>query len=296
MSNTIQASDLEFTPTGEGLGLEVRGLSLSGEPTEDVVTLLKLKLAESGVLIFRDQEVSEQEQLRFTRCFGETQGHPILGVGGSNPNPDADPEVFYLTNAVEGYQYENADEKEKKKNRGEMAPSKSHPERERGELGWHTDLQYMPEPQVYSLLFGIETPKEGAETEWANLTAAYDALSDEMKEKLAPLGVIHWYSRRIPQVTHPAVRTHPITGRKALYISPGLSRLIEGWGEEESKALIREISEHSTQRQFTYVHKWKPGDALMWDNRCTLHRRHGFDIKQRRIVRRTQTVGEPVVA
>ena len=93
MSNTIQASDLEFTPTGEGLGLEVSGLSLSDEPTEEVVKLLKLKLAESGVLIFRDQEVSEQEQLGFTRCFGETQGHPLPGVGGSNPNSDADPEV-----------------------------------------------------------------------------------------------------------------------------------------------------------------------------------------------------------
>lgn len=297
MTSPIEASTLEFIPTNEGLGLEVPGIDLRSQPSEEAVELLKLKLAESGVLVFRNQDLSEEDQLSFTRAFGETQGHPVLGVGGSNPNSDASPEVFYLTNAIEGFEYENADPKEKDRNRAApaamMASKKASAN---GELGWHSDLSYMPEPQVYSLLYGIETPDEGAETEWTSMTAAYDALSDDMKEKLAGLGVIHWYTRRIPAVTHPAVRTHPITGRKALYVSPDLSRLVDGWSDEEGKALIRELAQHATQRKFTYVHRWSPGDAIMWDNRCTMHRRRGFDTKKRRVMRRTQTVGEPVVA
>lgn len=293
---TIEVKDLKFTPTGEGLGLVVEGADLRAELSKETTELLKQKLAESGVLIFHGQDLSEEEQVRFVRAFGETQGHPVPGIGGSNPNPDTNPEVFYLTNAVEGYEYEDADNREKERNKKRARGMDMKSGLGQGELGWHSDLQYMPEPQVYSLLYGIETPDVGAETEWNNMTAAYDALSDEMKEKLAGLKVIHWFTRRIPAVTHPAVRTHPITGRKALYVSPGLSRLVEGWDDEEGKALIRELSEHATQRRFTYVHKWTPRDVLMWDNRCTMHRRRGFDTTKRRIMRRAQTVGEPVVA
>jgi alpha-ketoglutarate-dependent taurine dioxygenase len=150
------------------------------------------------------------------------------------------------------------------------------------------------EPQVYSLLFAVEIPDEGGETEYCNLTAAYEALDPELKRQLAPLRAVHAFVRRIPPVVHPVVRTHPISGRKALFVSPGLTRSIEGMDEAESKVLLARLFEHSTEERFCWKHRWQVGDALMWDNRCTMHRRHRFDTTQRRIVRRTQTIGEPV--
>lgn len=287
----------ELVPTGQGTGLEVRGISLHTPPPPEAVELLKQSLAEEGVLVFRNQEgLSEEQQLAFTRAFGETQGHPVPGVGGLNPTADSSPEVFYLTHGVDGHDAADAAEAERVRNRERARGERPKGGIGEGELNWHTDLQYMPEPQVYSLLYGVEVPDEGGETEWCNLTRAYEALSEAMKVKLIGLKAVHWFTRRIPPVSHPVVRVHPMTQKKTLYVSPGLSRLIEGWDDDEGKALIRELSEHETQPQFCYVHSWQPHDALMWDNRCTLHRRRGFDTTQRRIVRRTQTVGEPVIA
>lgn len=163
-----------------------------------------------------------------------------------------------------------------------------------GTLGWHTDLEYMPEPQVYSVLYGLEIPSQGGETEWCDLTAAYEALDEETKDRVQSWQVVRWYTRRIPQVSHPAVRRHPITGKRNLYVSPSLCRYIEGMDQEEGKGLILDMVKHATQPRFCYVHKWREGDVLVWDNLCTLHRRHGFDVQERRVVRRSQTIGEPV--
>lgn len=273
---------IEFIPTTGGAGLEVGGVNLAEEPSEELVQLFKQKMAEHGLLIFHDQDLSEEQQLRFTRSFGETIGHPLPGVGGTNPEENASPEVFYLTNAID-----DSYEKEKKeKKRGSSD----------GSLGWHSDLQYMPEPQVYSVLFGVEVPPEGGETEYCNMKAAYDALDDTTKEKIANLEATHWFTRKIPAVTHPVVRAHPLDGSKSLYVSPGLTRLIEGMEKEDGATLLQELCEHATQPRFCWAHRWKQNDVLMWDNRCTMHRRLPFDITQRRIVRRTQTAGEPVLA
>lgn len=291
-----QTGSVELLSSGQGTGLEVRGVSLKKVPAPETVALLKQKLAEEGVLVFREQaDLSEQEQLAFTRALGETQGHPVPGVGGFNPVENADPHVFYLTNAVEGYNPENADTKEIRRNQERAKRRREKGGIGEGELAWHTDLQYMPEPQVYSLLYGIEVPAQGGETEWCNMIRAYAALPEETKERIEGLRAIHWFTRRIPPVTHPVVRKHPISGAKALYVSPGLSRRIEGWDEEEGKALIRDLADHATRSEFCYLHDWRPGDAVLWDNRCTMHRRRGFDTAQRRIVRRTQTTGEPVI-
>ena len=278
MAQTTAAKNLEFISSGSGtLGLEVRGLDLRDTPAPEVVDVLKKKLADHGVLLFRDQELTEEQQLRFTECFGETIGHPLPGVGGGDEAKEAGAKFFYLTNDPD------KDPMTEKKTIGD------------GALGWHSDLQYMTEPQVYSMLYGVEVPGEGGETEYCDMIAAYEALDDAMKERLAQLEVIHWFTRKIPPVTHPAVRTHPVNGKKALYVSPGLSRLVEGMEEEEGKALLKELCDHATQEQFCWAHSWRPGDVLMWDNRNTMHQRRGFDLKERRVVRRTQTQGEAVI-
>ena len=287
---------MEFIPTGQGTGAEVRGVSLKDPLPPAVADRIRIKLAEEGVLLFRGQtDVTEGEQLAFTEAFGSTQGQPLPGVGGFDPVENAHPHTLYLTHGIDGFNPADASAKERARNDTRAAENRNKGGVGEGELGWHTDLQYMPEPQVYSLLYGIEVPAEGGETEWCNMTHAYAGLDDGTKERLGELFAIHWYSRRIPPVRHPVVRLHPITRARALYVSPGLSRLIDGWQDDEGKALIHRLAEHATQPQYCYLHEWRQGDALMWDNRCTMHRRRGFDTRQTRVVRRTQTSGEAVI-
>ncbi|MEE2778581.1 MAG: TauD/TfdA family dioxygenase [Acidobacteriota bacterium] len=296
MTQASIASEVEFLSLGQGTGIQVRGLSLKEVPSAGLVDLLRIELAKEGVLLFRDQEdVSEEEQIAFTAAFGSTQGHPLPGVGGFDPVENAHPHTFYLTHGIEGYNPQDAAANERKRNEERAENKHDKGGIGEGELGWHTDLQYMPEPQVYSLLYGIEVPEGGGETEWCNMSLAYDGLEEATKERIAGLKAIHWYSRRIPPVLHPVVRLHPITRAKTLYVSPGLSRLIDGWQDDDGKALIQELAEHATQPRFCYLHEWRRGDALMWDNRCTMHRRRSFDTSQTRVVRRTQTEGEAVI-
>ena len=277
--------------------MEVHAFDLRQPIAEATIVALKMLLAEQGVLVFRSQnDLTEQQQIAFTHVFGETQGHPLPGIGGVNPDSNASDQVFYLTNAVDGYVTKGAGhQKHRRQPTGikEKNPSISPGD---GELAWHSDLQYMPEPQVYSVLYAIEVPKEGGDTEWCNMSAAYAALDEATKQTIDGLRSVNWLTRRLAPVTHPVVRLHPLTGAPALYASPGLSRYIEGWDEREGRELIEKLAAHATRPEFCYRHTWQSGDVIMWDNRVTMHRRHSFDLAQRRIVRRTQTIGEAVVA
>ncbi|MEO8558471.1 MAG: TauD/TfdA family dioxygenase [Rhodospirillales bacterium] len=292
-------NDFSLVPTGQGTGMKVCGISLRDPLPDNLVTRLKTELAVQGVLIFSGQkDLTEEEQLRFTRAFGETFGHPLPGIGGKNPVKDTNQQVFYLTNAVDGgdtkagsWQQKPNAESHSYKREGNTSISRSD-----GELAWHSDLQYMPEPQVYSVLYGMKIPRQGGETEWCNMTLAYATLDDATKRQIEGLQSINWLTRKIAPVTHPVVRVHPLTGERALYVSPGLSRYIAGWDEEKGRQLIRKLTDHATRPEFCYSHSWTPGDVIMWDNRVTMHRRKGFDLSERRVMRRTQTIGEVVIA
>ncbi|MBT4486747.1 MAG: TauD/TfdA family dioxygenase [Rhodospirillaceae bacterium] len=293
------AAKLDFRPTGQGTGAHVRGLNLREPVPEDVIVMLKAELATQGVLVVRGQaDLTEAEQIAFTASLGQTQGHPLPGIGGANPLDNASDLVFYLTNAIDGSEAKSPSDQrhEKHHQAGDKREKNPSINPGGGELAWHSDLQYMPEPQVYSVLYGIEIPASGGETEWCNMTLAYAALDEESKREIEGLRSVNWLSRKLEPACHPVVRIHPATGARALYVSPGLSRYIEGWDEAEGRALIGRLAEHATQPAFCYRHQWQPGDVTMWDNRVTMHRRHGFDLAERRIVRRTQTVGEAVIA
>jgi alpha-ketoglutarate-dependent taurine dioxygenase len=231
-------------------------------------------MARWGVLLVRGSEIDEAQQLEFTRALGEITGHRLGRIGGRPPE-GADPNVFYLSH--------------------EPVPEPEMAGADEGSLGWHTDLEYMTEPQVYSVLCGVEVPAQGGETEYANLGAAYDALDEATRRQVDGLRAERRFTRRLPPVVHPLVRVLPGLGRRTLYLSPGLTRKIEGWDEPESGALLRRLFAHVTEERFCWRHRWRKGDVLLWDNRLTIHRRHPFDPRQRRVVRRTQTVGEPVV-
>lgn len=270
-------SHFEIRPNSIGTGAEVVGLDLRQTQSAEVIDALKGAMAEHGVLRIRDQELGEREQVAFAAQLGDPIGHPAPRVGGKRPEGAQSEQVFYITHSV--------DETQSEQERNTAA----------AEAFWHTDLEYMPEPQVYSLLYAVEVPPRGGETEFCSLTRVYEALSASTKERIAGLRAIHWYIRSIPAVRHPLVRVHPLTGKKSLFATPGLTRLVDGMDEAEGKELLRELFEVSTERRFVWQQQWRNGDAILWDNRCTMHRRLALDPYARRILRRSQTAGEPVL-
>jgi taurine dioxygenase len=175
---------------------------------------------------------------------------------------------------------------------------------------WHSDMSYLPRPMLGSMLYGVECPPEGADTEFASMPAAYDALPEDLRSRLETLRGVHDYAwhyatylthrkplteaekAQAPAVTHPAIRTHPVSGRRAIYVSEGLTRTMAGLPEDEGRRLVLEVSRFATRPQFVYRHKWKVGDLVFWDNRSTMHRATEFDDRFRRLMRRTTVEGD----
>ncbi|MEZ5738854.1 MAG: TauD/TfdA family dioxygenase [Burkholderiaceae bacterium] len=178
---------------------------------------------------------------------------------------------------------------------------------------WHSDVSYKARPPIGSLLHGIEVPPEGGDTLYADMCGAYEALSDEMKARLAGLRATHSYVQRyeamsaddperpqltaqqlaeVPAVSHPVVRTNPESGRKALYINEGFTVAIEGLPQHEGRALLDELFTHSTDERFRYRHRWQAGDLVIWDNRTTMHCATAYDRRHARNLHRTTIVGD----
>jgi alpha-ketoglutarate-dependent taurine dioxygenase len=175
-----------------------------------------------------------------------------------------------------------------------------------GNYSWHSDKSYMPRPSLATLLYAVQLPPEGGDTEFANMQAAYEALPDAQKKDLGTLRVFHsWERSRLksgsrpateeekrdaPPVVHPLVRTHPATGRKVLYHASH----VEGWPVDRGEALLSALLEFATQEQFVYRHRWQSGDMVMWDNRCLVHRAvANFEIDQHaRVLNRTVVRGD----
>jgi alpha-ketoglutarate-dependent 2,4-dichlorophenoxyacetate dioxygenase len=176
---------------------------------------------------------------------------------------------------------------------------------------WHSDSSFKPVPATYSLLSGRVVVDQGGETEFADMRAAYDALEDETKTEIQDLICEHslLYSRAtlgftdlteaerstMRPVRQALVRTHPISGRKSVYLASHIGKVI-GWPVPEGMAYIRDLMEHATQRRFVYAHRWQPFDLVMWDNRCTMHRARRYDSTQVRDMRRTTVAGTEMTA
>ena len=149
---------------------------------------------------------------------------------------------------------------------------------------WHTDDSFMREPCSLTMLYGVVVPSKGGDTQFTNMYAAYDGLPTATRQRIADLRVVHkWESTRkrnvvatlpkaLPDAVHPLVRTHPETGRKTLYLNPNRMEEIVGMARAESDALLDDLIEHATQPQYQYRHKWRRGDIVIWDNRCTMHK------------------------
>lgn len=263
---------------------EVSNVDLSKSLSEEAFQKILSAFHEHSVIVFRGQNITPDQHVDFSRRFGEVEVHHLSDY----TLPDHS-EVFVLANI----------------------PVAGKPMASKGGQRWHSDMSYIAEPSLGSLLYGVECPTEGADTHFASMYAAYDALSADMEERLSGLRAVHdrvynwerFYKHRppltdeqkakVPPVEHPVVRTHPVTGRKALYISASLISHVIGMEEEEGRRLMEELVEFATQPEFTYAHKWSAGDLVFWDNRCTMHKATSFDEeKYRRVMYRTTIKGD----
>jgi len=265
----------------------VLGLDLARPLSIDDFDRLYLAHLEHHVLVFRDQTFSPQQQVEFSRRFGPLQIHVLrqFQLAGH-------PEVLVISNIRENGQPIGL-----------------------GDAGhfWHSDLSYKAVPSLGSMLHAQELPSEGGDTLFANQHAAYDALPGRLKREIEGLRAEHSYlakyeelRRRNPwrpaltqaqiievvPAVHPVVRTHPETGRRALFVSEHFTTRILDVPEERSRALLDELFAHSTRPEFVYRHQWQPRDMVFWDNRSLMHLATDFPQDQRRKLYRTTIEGD----
>jgi len=255
---------------------EIGDVDLSQPLTTEEVASIKQAFWDYAVLIFPGQDLTEQQHLTFARHIGPLETN--LFTINKNAKFRVPPELIDVSNITLNNEIWGAQSRMRQFNMGNRL--------------WHTDSSFKYLPARASLLYALVIPPVGGHTEFADLRAAYDALSENMKRRLKGLIAEHSlaYSRAktgfsdftdaeqttLPPVPQVVVRTIPENGRKSLYIASHAGR-IQGMPEEEGRALIDELLTHATQRQFVYTHRWRVHDLVMWDNRCTMHRGADFD-------------------
>ena len=275
------------------LGAEIRGVDM-GRPL-DAATFKAVHDAwmEHLVLVFSDQHITDEQHVAFTTYFGE-------------------PEIFHQDiikskRTKEIFRLANVDED------GQLIPPK-HATLKQIALAqmWHTDSSYKPKPCVGALLHGLEVSRTGGQTRFTNMYAVWDELPESLKRQVRGRKARHDFGNlarladirkptaeeeaAMPPVWQPMVRTHPVTGRTSLYISPIYNDQIEGMADADAVKLIAELTEFSGQEKFVYSHWWAPDDVVMWDNRCTMHQVTPHDPAERRIMHRTTIEGVDLVA
>jgi len=283
---------IEENPTirslSDVLGAEIIGYDFARPMTAARCAAVRDALLTYQLLVFRDAEVSEEQHIAFSEPFGELQVHVLDQYVARR-----DPRLLTLTNLDD-----------------DGKPKGEHPDP--GSAIWHTDGSWSRRRGVVTTLYGLRLPKSGGDTFFANMYAAYDALSSAMKRRLEGLRAVHNldYSRRLtgakqqmteeqkraaPPVEHPIIRIHPETGRKTIYLGEHASH-IAGMPLEEGRALVKQINAHATEPRFVYRHRWRLHDFVLWDNRCLVHSATDFDwMNDVRLMRRT-TVIEPSTA
>ena len=286
---------MHIRPISPLFGAEIVEVDLSGKLDDATFSSIEAAYSEHAVLLFRGQQMTDEQHVDFSRRLGELEVHVLREF--SKPEH---PEVYVLSNIVEN---------------GKPIGIKD------AVSYWHTDLSYTKSPSRGSILYSIEVPHAAdgtplGDTEFASTAAAYDNLSEEMKAKLQDLKAVHRFwdryisSRKgagievvisderragLPDVVQPVIRTHSMTGRKSIYVNEGFTVGIVGMSDNESRALLEKLYAHCTQAKFRYRHKWRVGDVVMWDNCTTVHRLNvDFALPQRRLMQRTTLVGSEV--
>jgi taurine dioxygenase len=267
---------ITLSPLTDAIGAEVKGLDVGNIGKEDAKAVYEAWL-KHHVLVVRGPIVSEEALIEFGKCFGPLENARLRSPLAIRP------EIMVISNIRENGQTVG-----------------SLPD---GELNFHFDRIHQKVPNKAGVLQAIEIPDAGGDTMFSSMSRAYDTLPEKMKKRLEGLSALNTYeygttdagkkqlSDSAQTAVHPVVRTIPETGRKALYICRLMTDRIIGMPEDESRALLDELCDHVEKPEFTYSHRWTPGDILIWDNRCTIHARSDFDAGQRRLLKRV-TVGD----
>jgi len=272
-------SQLRTRPLSPALGAEILDVDLSQPMTDALFESIRDCWHDNIVVLFRDQHLSEADQVRFAERFGP------LALSHTKRYTTANPAVMLISNI-----------RENGKQIGALPD---------GEMQFHSDQCYQEKPAMSSMLYAIEVPSAGGNTLFANAYKAYETLPDAIKRRLAGRKALHAYDydnasmKRgtqikdgVPHFAHPVFRTHPATGRKALYVNRLMTIAIEGLPEAESDELLEFLFGHQENPAFIYEHVWRVNDLLMWDNRCALHARTDFSNDERRLMRRVTVLGE----
>jgi len=286
MERTAASQNRRFTSftvrqLSPALGAEILGVDLRDPIDEALKQKFLYAWHQHLVILLRNQVLDEDTQVRFAETFG-----PPAKITSGRTFSVKHPSVMLISNIRE-----------------DGKPIGALPD---GEMNFHTDQCHQEIPAKASMLYAIEIPSRGGNTLFSNAYTAYETLPEDIKHRIAGLRALNAYDKDSTQRTanydnagssywHPVVRTHPATGRKALYVNRLMTREIEGLPREESDAILQELFDYQEQPKFVYEHVWRPGDILMWDNRCTLHARTDFSADERRLLRRVTILGEKPV-
>ena len=271
---------------------EASGLDLTQPLADADVRAINAAMNRYGVLVWRGQPLTAQQQLRFSNSFGPLD----IGLKRVFKRPERleDERLIDISNVDAQGQVAKRDSPKNLSNFANQL--------------WHSDSSFMNPRAAYSMLHSVINPSWGGETEFADLRAAHDALDARTRDTIAGLSAEHYalhtrlllgdeaytdaQKKEIPPAVWPLIDTHPGSGRKVLFVGVH-ARQILGWPTAESRMLLLDLLEHATQREFVYRHEWQVGDTVMWDNRATLHRGRRYDIAERRELRRTTVNDTP---
>jgi taurine dioxygenase len=290
IAHQVRAEPIEVIATGAALGAEVCGADLRDLDAAQF-SAIERAWHEHQVILVRNQTLSDHDLIAFSRRFGALDWAPIQETG--RRFVEGLPEIYIVSNVMVN---------------GEPIGSLG-----AGEAVWHTDMSYLDVPPMASMLYALEVPPAGGNTSFCSMYSVYQALPDALKHRIANLKIKHdgTYNsggylrqgvtatddpRTSPGAVHPLVCTHPDTGRRMLYLGRRRNAYLMGLELAESEALLDELWDFVAQPEFAWEHVWRVGDLVLWDNRCTMHRRDPFDAASRRIMHRTQIKGsaEPV--
>jgi taurine dioxygenase len=289
---------IEIVPFEAGLGADIRGVDIREPLSPGDRDAIRAAWLEHLVLRFRNQPMTDAQHMAFTGQFGELEFNPAaliqkqygVETQSDGRRREVAPEISVISNIIENG-----------KAIGGLGD---------GEAFWHTDSSFVDVPPAASLLRSLEVPppSAGGSTYFLNMYSAYETLPDDLKERIAGLQAIHAATHssggkahqgfenvadpsKVPGAHQPLVRTHPETGRKALFLGRRINAYVLGLSVEDSEALLDQLWDHATQDKFTWRQDWRVGDLIWWDNRCAMHRRDAFDPSARRLMHRTQLRG-----
>lgn len=272
---------LTITPLSPALGAQISGIDLTREISREQRDAVEQALLQHQVLFFREQPLTPQQQANFAARFGDLHIHPIY------PNVPETPQVLVLDTAVTDV---------------------------RDNAIWHTDVTFLPTPALGAVLSAKQLPAYGGDTLWASGIAAYEALSAPLRQLLDGLTATHDFTKSFPlerfgntpedlarweaarrsnpPLSHPVIRTHPVSGRKSLFVSDGFTTRINELGEAESEAILKFLFAHATRPEFTIRWRWQQDDVAFWDNRVTQHYAVDDYRPQRRVMHRATILGD----